>query len=102
MIPGKEEPELEPEPEPQPLLIPEPSISEGPDEKYFIESLRQENRALHTELQSFKSETKKVMRSLQERVRELEAELDNDRSCWQHVQVNAPALHAELDGLCQQ
>ena len=32
VIPG-EEPEPEPEPEPQLLLIPEPSISEGPDEK---------------------------------------------------------------------
>ena len=42
VIPGEEEPELEPEPEPQPLLIPEHSISEEPDEKYLIESLRQE------------------------------------------------------------
>ena len=35
-------------------------------------------------------------------MRELEAELDNDRRCRQHVQVNALALQAELDGLRQQ
>ena len=102
VISGEEEPELELEPEPQPLPIPEPSISEGPDEKYLIESLCQENRALRIELQSFKSETQKVMKSLQERVCELEAELDNDRSCQQHVQANALALQAELDRLCRQ
>ena len=51
VIPGEEEPELEPEPESQPLLIPEPSITEGPDEKdLLIESLRQEIRALCIEL----------------------------------------------------
>ena len=33
VIPGVEEPELEPEPEPDPLLILDPSITEGPDEK---------------------------------------------------------------------
>jgi len=43
VIPGEEEPELEPElePEPQLLLIPEPSISEGHDEKDLIENLHQ-------------------------------------------------------------
>ena len=62
VIPGEEELELEPEPEPepQPLLIPEPSITEGMDEKDLIESLCQ-NRSLRTELQSFKSETQKVI-----------------------------------------
>ena len=30
---------------------------------------------------------------------ELEAELDSDHSCWEHVQANAQALQAELDGL---
>ena len=63
---------------------------------------RQETRALHTELQPFKSETEKVMKSLWERVCVLEAELDNDRCCWQHVQANVLALQAELDGLCLQ
>ena len=57
VILGEEEPELELEQEPQPLLIPEPNISEGPDEKNLMENLRQENRALHSELQSFKSDT---------------------------------------------
>ena len=57
VISGEEESELEPEPERQPLLIPEPSITEGLNKKYLLkESLRQENRALRTELQSFKSE----------------------------------------------
>ena len=58
---GKEEQELEPQPEPQPLLILEPSITEGPDEKdLLIESLRQ-IMALRTELQSFKREAQKVV-----------------------------------------
>uniref|UniRef100_A0A8C4QAY6 AP180 N-terminal homology (ANTH) domain-containing protein n=1 Tax=Eptatretus burgeri TaxID=7764 RepID=A0A8C4QAY6_EPTBU len=57
LILGEEEPEVEPEPEPQPLLIPEPRITEGPNEKdLLIESLFQEIRALSTELQSFKTE----------------------------------------------
>ena len=65
VFPGEEEPELEPESQPQPLLIPELSITEGPNEKdLLIESLRQENRALCTELQSFKSEAQKVGKSL--------------------------------------
>ena len=62
----------------------------------------QEIRALRTELQSLNSEAQKVVESLQERVRELEAEFDSDRSCREHVQANALALQAELDGLCQQ
>ena len=62
----------------------------------------QEIRTLHTELQSFKSETQKVVKSLRERVRELEAELDSDCSCQEHVQADALALQAELDGLCLQ
>ena len=66
VIPGEEESELEPEPEPQPLLISAPSISEGPDEKDLIESLRQEIRALSTELQSFKTEAQKVMKRRQQ------------------------------------
>ena len=62
VIPGEEETELEPELEPQSLLIPEPSITEGPNEKdLLIESLRQEIRALSTELQSFKSEAQEVV-----------------------------------------
>ena len=36
VIPGEEELELEPEPEPQLLLIPEPSITEGPEEKDLL------------------------------------------------------------------
>ena len=57
VIPDEEEPELESEPEPQPLLIPEPSITEEPDEKDLPrEILRQQIRALRTELQSFTSE----------------------------------------------
>ena len=46
VIPGEEELELEPEPEPQLLLIPEPNVTEGPNEKDLMESLHQENRAL--------------------------------------------------------
>ena len=98
VIPGEEEPELEAEPEPQPL-IPEPSISEGPDEKYLIESLLQENRALYTELQSFKSKSQKVMKSFRERLCELEAEADSDHNCREYVQADALALEAGLDGL---
>uniref|UniRef100_UPI00358F16CE huntingtin-interacting protein 1-related protein isoform X2 n=1 Tax=Myxine glutinosa TaxID=7769 RepID=UPI00358F16CE len=100
VIADEEEPEVEPEPEPQPLLIPEPSITEGPDEKdLLIETLRQEIRALRAELQSLKSEAHKAVKSLRERVRELEAELDSDRSRREHVQADALALRAELDGL---
>ena len=73
VIPGEEEQELEPEPEPQPLMNPELSISEGPDEKdLLIESLHQANRALITELQSFKSEAQKVMKRSAGRKSELE------------------------------
>ena len=40
VIPGEEETELEPDPELQPLLIPEPSITVGLNEKdLLIESL---------------------------------------------------------------
>ena len=61
VIPVEEESELEPEP--QPFLILEPSITEGPHEKdLLIESLRQENKALSTALQSLKSEAQKVMK----------------------------------------
>ena len=40
-----------------------------------------------------------MVKSLRERVRELEAELDSDRSCRERVQADALALQAELDGL---
>ena len=82
------------------MLIPELIIAEAPDEKDLLkESLHQENRALHTELQSSKSETQKVMKSFWERVCELKAELDSDRSCREHMQADAQSLQAELDGL---
>jgi len=42
------------------------------------------------------------MKRLWERMRELEAELDSDRSCRQQVQANALALQAELEGLRRQ
>ena len=57
---------------------------------------------MRTELQSFGSETQKMMKSLRERMCELKAELDSDRSCRKHVQANALALQAEWDGLRQQ
>jgi len=57
---------------------------------------------LRTELQSFKSEAQKVVKSLRERVRELEAELYSDRSCREYMQADTLALQAELDGLCLQ
>ena len=57
---------------------------------------------MNTELQSFKSEAQKVVKSLRERLPELEAELDSDRGCHEHVQADALALQAELDGLCLQ
>uniref|UniRef100_A0A8C4RCJ2 AP180 N-terminal homology (ANTH) domain-containing protein n=1 Tax=Eptatretus burgeri TaxID=7764 RepID=A0A8C4RCJ2_EPTBU len=99
VIPGEEEPDLEAEPEPQPLLIPEPSITEGPNEKdLLMKSLCQEIRGLFTELQSFKSETQKVVKSLRKRVRELKAELDSDCSYWEYVQADALALQAESMG----
>ena len=100
VIPDEEEPELESEPEPQPLPIPEPSIVEGCNEKDMpMESLRQKIRALCTELQSFKSKTQKVVKSLWERVCELKAELNSDHSCREHVQADTIDLQAELDGL---
>ena len=66
------------------------------------EGLRQENRVIHAELQSFGNKTQEVMKRLWERMRELEAELDSDRSCRQQVQANALALQAELEGLRRQ
>ena len=60
VISDEEESQLEPET--QPLLSPEPSITQEPDEKDLIESLCQEISALRNELQSFKSETQKVMK----------------------------------------
>ena len=35
-------------------------------------------------------------------MRELEAELDSDCSCQEHVQADTQVMQAELDGLCWQ
>ena len=64
-------------------------------ESLLIESLCQANSPLRTELHSFGSEIQKVMKSFPERVCELEAKLDCDHSCREHVQANALALQAE-------
>ena len=82
VVPDEEEPEVEPEP--QPLLIPELSMTEGPNEKdLLIERQCQENRALRIELQSFKSKAQKVVKR---RWREESRSRDN---CHQKEQEQA-------------